>query len=335
MTAPECRPPRATGLVGALLLMTAGAARPTHAQREPVFQTEIGIVMLQATVKNDHGELVTGLERSAFTVYENGKPQAITVFGRDEVPVSLGLVLDHSRSMRDARAQLEAAALALARASNPRDELFVVNFADKSALDVPLTNDLQLLEAGIGRVACIGGTALRDAVATGEAYLTEHARRERKVLVVVSDGCDNASAASHDEVGDLGRRSLVVVHAIGLLNPGDPARAERGRRELDELCGETGGLAYFPRTPEDASTVALELARQIRSQYTIGYSPANQSLDGSYRKIRVVAKGQGRLSVRTRPGYRAIAGQTASSRTSDSRVMTEKTPACAGNGGSR
>jgi Ca-activated chloride channel family protein len=334
VSAPGCRQPSATRLVGALL-MTAGAARPTLAQRQPVFQTEIGIVVLQATVKNGRGELVTGLEQSAFTVYENGKPQAITAFSRDEVPVSLGLVLDHSRSMRGARAQVEAAALTLARSSNHGDELFVVNFADKPAVDVPLTNDLQLLEAGISRVACIGGTALRDAVAAGEAYLTERARRERKVLVVVSDGCDNASAASHDEVGDLGRRSLVVLHAIGLLNPDDPAKAERGRKELDELCAETGGVAYFPRPAKDASTVALALARQIRSQYTIGYSPANQSLDGSYRKIRVVAKGQGRLSVRTRPGYRAVAGQTASLRTPDSRAMTEKTPAHAGNGGSR
>ena len=292
-----------------LLLLAGAGSRGATAQRTPAFRTEIGIVVLQATVKNERGQVVTDLDRSAFTVYENGKPQEIAAFSREDVPVSLGIVLDHSRSMRFSRPRVEAAARALAGASNPRDEVFVLNFADKPKVDVPFTSDAHALEEGIGRVACIGSTALRDAIVAGEAYLSENASRERKVLVVVSDGCDNSSEASREAVREISRRSQIVVHAIGLLHEDDPGKADRGRGELDALCAETGGVAYYPRASEDASAIALDLAHQIRSQYTIGYSPANQSLDGSYRKIRVVAKGPGRLQVRTRAGYRAVAGR--------------------------
>jgi Ca-activated chloride channel family protein len=278
---------------------------PRGSHPPPVFRTEIGVVVLQATVKNDRGEPVTDLDRSAFVVYENGKSQTVTAFSREDAPVSLGLVLDHSRSMARVRADVQEAALALVRASNPRDEVFVLNYADKPTLDVPFTTDVHLLEEGIANVQCIGGTALRDALVTGVAYLTEHATHPRKVLLVVTDGNDNASAASRDEVREQARRSAIVIDVIGLLDEANSRKAERGREELDDLAGETGGLVYYPRSPDEVGPVALALARQIRSQYTIAYNPANQALDGSYRKIRVVAKGPGRLSVRTRAGYRA------------------------------
>jgi len=286
------------------LSASAVSAAASGPRRPPVFRTEIGVVVLQATVKNERGEPVTDLDRSAFTVYENGRLQTLTAFDREDAPVSLGLALDHSRSMAPARPGVEKAAVALVRASNPRDEVFVLNYADKPTLEVPFTSDVGLLEEGIARVQCIGGTALRDALATGEAYLTEHARHARKVLVVVSDGNDNASVASRDEVREQARRSAIVVYVIGLLSA-DSRKASRGREELDDLAGETGGVAYYPRSPAEAGRVARDLAHEIRSQYTIAYSPANQALDGSYRKIRLVANGPGRLSVQTRAGYRA------------------------------
>lgn len=297
---------RFTGTV--LLLLGAGPSGAL-AQRTPVFRTEIGIVVLQATVKNERGELVTDLDRGAFAVYENGKPQTVTAFSREDVPVSLGIALDHSRSMCRTRADVQAAALALVRTSNPQDEVFLLNFADKATIDVPFTSDVRVLEQGIGR-ECVGGTALRDALVSGAAYLTEHAARPRKVLLVISDGNDNASAASREQVREEARRSAIVIHVIALLNDEDPAKAGRGREEVDDLAGESGGLVYYPRTMPEVGAVALDLARQIRSQYTIAYSPLNQALDGSYRKIRVVAKGPGRLSVHTRAGYRATPGRT-------------------------
>jgi Ca-activated chloride channel homolog len=304
---------------GALLLFTGAGSGIPPGPPTAVFRTEIGIVVLQTTVTNDRGEVITGLDRSAFTVYENGKAQAITAFSRDDVPVSLGLALDHSRSMRLSRTRVEAAARALAGASNPRDEVFLMGFADKPAIEIPFTDDARALEEGIGRFAYIGGTALREAVVAGEVYLGQHARRQRKILVVISDGCDNSSEASREDVRERARRSRTVVHAIGLLHEDDPSKAHRGREELDALCSETGGLAYYPRATEDAAVIALDLARRIRSQYTIGYSPANQSLDGSYRRIRVVAKGPGRLSVRTRRGYRAVAGAPGTPGSGDSK----------------
>jgi Ca-activated chloride channel homolog len=291
----------ATALVLATLLVSSA-----HGQERPVFRADIGVVRLDATVKNARGEVVTNLDRAAFTVYEDGKAQAVTLFRRDDAPVSLGIALDNSGSMRHKRKSMEAAALALVRASNPQDEVFVLNFADKTSIDVPFTRDARALEAGVARIDSIGGTALRDAIAAGESYLTAHGVHERKALLVVTDGNDNASVSSRDEVREEAKRSRIVIHFIGLLGEEDEGKAKHARNELDDLAEETGGLAYYPQTLEEVGAIALDLARQIRCQYTIAYSPDKQALDGSYRRIRVVAKGPGRLTVRTRAGYRAV-----------------------------
>jgi len=148
--------------VRSLVLAAAVASTPSR----PVFRSEIGLVVLQATVKNSRGEVVKDLDRDAFTVYENGKRQTLSVFRRDDVPVSLGILIDNSGSMKKKRAQVETAALALVRASNSQDEVFVLNFGDKPRLDVPFTKDLAVLEAGIRRFDSVGGTAMRDATAT-------------------------------------------------------------------------------------------------------------------------------------------------------------------------
>jgi Ca-activated chloride channel homolog len=271
--------------------------------QQPPFRAETRLVVLHATVRNARGELVTGLERSAFTVFENGKLQPIAVFRADDVPVSLGLLIDNSGSMRTLRAQVEAAALALARASNPQDEIFVVNFNDKARIDVPFTSDVGVLEAGIGRVDSIGGTAMRDAIEMAQTYLAEHATRDRRVLLVITDGIDNASVATRDRIEKQAEQRDTMIFAVGLF--GDQDRAVQGRHELDQLADRTGGLAYYPGAVDQIGAVALEIARQIRNQYTIGYAPLNQALDGSYRTIRVAVSAPGHLSVRTRAGYRA------------------------------
>jgi Ca-activated chloride channel family protein len=283
-----------------VILALAAAVQPP-----PAFHVETRLVVLHATVLNDRGEHVTGLERAAFTVFENGKPQPITLFRSDDVPVSLGLLIDNSGSMRPRRARVEAAALAFARASNPEDELFVVNFADKARLDVPFTSDLRVLESGIARVDSIGGTAMRDAVDMAEGYLHDHAARDRRVLIVVTDGNDNASITTLDRIRTRAEQLDVVVYAVGLLNDGDPSKARQARHDLDELAAATGGVAYYPDTLERIGEVALDLARQIRSQYTMAYAPTNQALDGTYRRIHVAVKGASRMVVRTRAGYRA------------------------------
>jgi len=275
---------------------------PLHAQ-QPTFQAETRLVVLHATVKNARGELVTNLERAAFTVYENGKRQPITLFRRDDIPVSLGLLIDNSGSMRTLRSKVEAAALALARASNPQDEIFVVNFNDKARIDVPFTSDGAVLAAGIARVDSIGGTAMRDAIEMAQAYLGEHGTRDRKVLLVITDGIDNASVVARDTIEKQAEQRDTVIFAIGLF--GDDARVKPGRHELDQLADKTGGIAYYPADIDQIDAIALEIARQIRNLYTIAYAPLNQSFDGTYRSIRVTVSGPERLSVRTRTGYRA------------------------------
>jgi VWFA-related protein len=293
-------------------LVVLAAAVATLQQAAP-FRVETRLVVLQATVKNHRGQLVTGLPRDAFTVLENGARQPIVLFESDDVPVSLGLLIDNSGSMRTRRAKVEAAALDFARASNPQDEMFVLNFADKNRIDVPMTGDVHALEAGIARVDSIGGTAMRDAIAAGEEYLTRNAHRDRKVLVVITDGNDNASVTALDRIRTTAEQHEIVVYAVGLLADQDP-HADRLHHDLTDLTEATGGLAYFPASVEEIRDVALDMARQIRMQYTIGYTPVNQSLDGSYRKIRIAVKGTEPLTVRTRAGYRAYPANTGSAR---------------------
>jgi VWFA-related protein len=271
--------------------------------QQPAFRAETRLVVLHATVRNARGELVTNLERGAFTVYENGKRQPVTLFRRDDIPVSLGLLIDNSGSMRALRSKVEAAALALARASNPQDEIFVLNFNDKARIDVPFTSDVNVLEAGIARVDSIGGTAMRDALEMAQTYLGEHGTRDRKVLLVITDGIDNASVVTRDRIEKQAEERDTVIFAVGLFGAED--RGKQGRHELGQLTERTGGMAYYPAGIDEIGAVALEIARQIRNQYTIAYAPLNQALDGTYRKIRVTVAARERLSVRTRAGYRA------------------------------
>ena len=287
----------------ALVLAVGVTAAPRAQQQQPPFRAETRLVVLHATVRNSRGEFVTNLDRSAFTVYQNGKKQPITVFSGEDIPVSMGLLIDNSGSMRTIRSKVEAAALALARASNPGDELFVLNFNDKVQIDVPLTRDVQVLEASIGRVDSIGGTAMRDAINLGQAYVNEHGTRDRKVLLVITDGIDNASIVARHQIEKQAEERDTVIFAVGLF--GDADRARQGRHELDLLAERTGGLTYYPANIDDIGTVALEIAQQIRHQYTIAYAPLNKALDGSYRTLRVTVSGPGGLSVRSRDGYRA------------------------------
>ena len=283
------------------------AASASVLAQQPAFRAETRLVVLHATVQNERGELVPGLDRSAFTVYENGKAQPIAVFAPDDVPVSLGLIIDNSASMRASRGAVEAAAHALVQASNPGDEVFVVNFADTPRIDVPFTGDLAALARGLRRIDSIGGTALLDAVALSERYL-EQGTRDRKVLVVVSDGRDNSSVTTIQAVEREAERKAVVIFAIGLSN--DPARPA-SHPELHRLTAHTGGVAHFPAHPGEITAAALDIARQIRSQYTIAYEPLNRSMDGSFRRIRVAVSGRAHLSVRTRAGYVASARERA------------------------
>ena len=295
----------------ATLALIAASALPLRAQ-QPSFKSETRLVVLRATVQNSRGAEVTDLDQSAFTVYENGTRQPIMLFRRDDVPVSIAILIDNSGSMKALRARVERAALAFVQASNPLDEVCVINFADKPHLDVTLTSSLETLTSGIARVDSIGGTALRDAIVMGESYLRERATRDRRVLLAITDGRDNASQSTEREIAAMSQQNETAVYGIGLFALANSSEAKDGRRELEAITHPTGGVAAYPLTLAEIDDVALDLARQIRRQFTIAYAPTNQALDGTYRKIRVEARGIQPMTVRTRAGY--VAGKASPSR---------------------
>ena len=287
----------------AVLAVAVSLVVGVAAQPPATFHAETRLVVLHVLVTNGRGELVTNLDRGAFSVYEDGRRQSITLFRRDDVPTSLGLIIDNSGSMRSVRASVEAAALAFVRASNPLDEVFVLNFADQPRIDVPFTNEVDVLEAGITRVDSIGGTAMRDAILAAERYLRDHAIRDRRALLVVTDGNDNASTVSRAQLRKVVEQSGSLVYAVRLVRESSSEDERSGDSELDHLTELTGGAVHYVASMSDVDSAVLEIAHQIRNEYTIAYTPANQALDGSYRFVRVKVTRPGGLNARTRPGY--------------------------------
>jgi VWFA-related protein len=268
---------------------------------------DVALVVLHATVTDRHGSLVSNLAEQDFEVYENGVAQHIQFLRNEDVPVAAGLVIDHSGSMTPKIAEVTAAAKAFVRSSNRDDQMFVVNFNDTASLglpaSIPFTATTAELEHAIVEQSTAGMTALYDAVAMGLAQL-QAASRDKKVLIVVSDGGDNASRRRLDQIMKLAEQSTAVIYTVGVFDPDDP---EKNPGVLKRLAQATGGEAFLPGKLDEVVAICEGIARDIRHQYTIGYVPGNPARDGSYRAIRLLArsKGQGRLSVRTRTGYRA------------------------------
>jgi VWFA-related protein len=206
--------------------------------------------------------------------------------------------------MRDKRKQVEAAAIALVKSSNREDEVFVVNFNDDLYLDVTMTNDIKKMEEGLAQIDSRGGTAMRDALSASIDYLREKGRKDKKVLLVVTDGNDNASAMTLEKLVQRAQQAEVLVYAIGILNEEERREAKRAERALEALTKATGGQAYFPSSVNEVNEIALKVAHDIRNQYVIAYSPTDEAMDGTFRRIEVKARGRG-LSVRTRTGYYA------------------------------
>ena len=276
-----------------------------------VFHSDVQEVLLHATVIDDKQRMVTNLDKNAFTVFEDGKQQVIKSFRYEDIPISLGIVIDNSGSMREKRAKVNKAALNLVRASNPQDEVFVVNFSDEFFLDQPFTSKINLLQSALEKYETRGGTALYDAVVASADELKRHGKLQKKILFVVTDGEDDASRESLEQaVRQLQEENGPTVYAIGLL--GDE-RARRAKRALQTISERTGGIAFFPRTLDEVDQISSTVARDIRNQYTIGYKPTTPKTVGGYRAIRVEARasGHGKLTVRTRSGYYAGQEQAA------------------------
>jgi VWFA-related protein len=272
------------------------------------FSAETRLVVLHASVTDKRGHLVPNLKQDEFKVYENGVLQQLKLFRHEDVPVSMGLLIDDSGSMKEKRARVEAAALALVKASNHQDEVFIVNFNDEAYLDVPFTNDVNKMQQGLARIDARGGTAMRDAVNMSIDYLKTKGKKDKKVLIIVTDGNDNASTVSLERVVQRAIRSEVLIYAVGLLGDEERHEAARAKRALKELTTTTGGMVFYPKQVDEVNQIAVNIAHDIRSQYTLAYTPQLPD-DGSYRQIKVTVDAPGHPVVRTRSGYYATRDQ--------------------------
>ncbi len=267
---------------------------------------DVNEVVQYCTVVNQKGKLVNGLTQKDFHIWEDGVPQTIESFQHGDVPVSMGILIDNSGSMRGKRAAVNQAALDLIRASNPQDAAFIVNFSDRPYLDASLTSNRADLERGLSHIDSKSVTALYDAVVASADELSAHATHPKQVLLIITDGADDASRYSLQQaVARVQRLGGPVVYSIGLLYDEDRKDAAVAKDALEELSNDTGGLAYFPASLDDVDAIAQQVARDIRDQYTLGYHSTKPASEGGYRTVRVEAEAPklGRLIVRTRKGY--------------------------------
>ncbi len=270
-----------------------------------VFKKDVEEVVLHATVVDDKRRFVTSLNRGNFAVFENGQPQQITSFRREDVPVAVGIVIDNSGSMRDKRPAVNQAALNFVRASNPNDEVCIVNFNDEYYLDQDFTAAVPKLQEALERIESRGGTALYDAVVATADHMKKSARLDKKVILVVTDGEDNASRESLEQaIRQLQAENGPTVYTIGILGE---EKQRRARRALSGMAEQTGGVSFFPKDLSEVDSITQAVARDIRNQYIIGYKPSTPKTAGGYRSVKVEANAPGykHLVVRTRSGYYA------------------------------
>jgi Ca-activated chloride channel family protein len=308
-------PARDVAKAFALLMTLADHATPQAHQASNApdsyrISVDLDMVVLPATVRDRQGRFVSDLREQDFEVFEDGVPQRLRLFRHEDIPVTVGLVVDHSGSMQMKLAEVTAAARTFVQSSNPEDEMFVVNFNEKVTLglptDIPFTNNSAELGRAILRAPAAGQTALYDAVVEAFERL-QAGSRDKKVLIVLSDGSDNASARSLAHVLQMAEQSRAIIYTVGIFEDEDP---EANPRVLRRLAKATGGEAFFLHELKEIMTVCERIARDIRSQYTLGYVSSNPQRDGANRTIRVVARaaGHSKLSVRTRTSY--LAGES-------------------------
>lgn len=310
-----------------MALVTASAAAPPNSRtaatspksNQFAINVNVNMVVLHASVLDHKGHLVNNLKASNFRVYEDGVLQHLAVFSHADIPVTMGIVIDDSGSMRDKRPSVDAAAYTFVKTSNPFDQVFVVNFNDEYYLDTPgnFATNKQQLKAALDKIDSRGGTALYDAVYASLDHL-KLGSHSKKVLLVITDGEDNASRYTFAQLIRHAEQSNAVIYCIGLLG-----RERRGglfkihgsgdrhaAKVLKELARATGGQAYFPKSLDQVEATCIKIAHDIRDQYTLAYYPTNAQRDGTYRSIRIKLVGPGtkHYIVRTRPGYYAPKG---------------------------
>jgi Ca-activated chloride channel homolog len=283
------------------------ATNPLPGDREAQAKIAVSanLVLLPVKVTDRQGTFIAGLKLQDFQVYEDRQLQELTVFEEGDTPVTVGLVVDHSRSMGPKLREVASAVYTFAHSSNSHDEMFVVDFNDEVLIELmkgkAFSSDPKELEEALTAVVARGRTALYDAVSEGLKHL-QYGHLGKKALIVISDGGDNASHLKYSQVLAQARQSQAMIYAIGLIGADD---AEENPKLLRRLCNDTGGIAYFPQAGGSVAKISTEIARDLREQYSLGYAPQNIQRMDAFRKIevKVTAQGRGSLRVRTRPGY--------------------------------
>jgi len=283
--------------------------------KEYTITVNVNEVVLHATVIDKKGHIVNDLKQDDFKVFEDGAPQTLTHFSHADIPVTMGIVIDDSGSMRNKREAVNAAALIFAKTSNPQDQVFVVNFNDVYYLDTPgdFASTIEDLKSALDKIDSRGGTAMRDAVIASLDHL-KLGNRDKKILLVITDGEDNASRYTQEELMERSQKSNAVIYTIGLLGSDETSdlfkirggEAHRAAKVLRELAEATGGEPYFPKSLDEVESTCRQIAHDIRNQYTLAYTPTNLKKDGTFRSVRVDAympHSKNKLVVRTRPGY--------------------------------
>lgn len=303
-------------LLAALLLLLGTqimAQRQTRkAGGDYTLKVDVDLRLLHVTVFDWKEQLVKGLRQENFEVYEDKIQQEISLFKVEDIPVSLGLVIDNSGSMRGKRNRVNQAAITFVKTSNPEDEVFLINFNDQVFLDQEFTQNLDDLTDALDHIDARGGTALYDAVYLALEHIRE-GQEEKKAILVITDGQDRDSRYRFDTVLDFARESYASIYLIGLFDKLSerPRRERKAAKLLQELSVETGGKYFFPESVDEVHAICTEVAHEIRNQYTLGYKPTNLSRDGTWRDVTVRVlgapkpKGKRKWIARTKRGYYA------------------------------
>ena len=317
-----------------LLAQASGPAKgstPSPQKKDDQYKINVNVnlVVLHATVVDKKGRMVDNLPEKDFRVLEDGVPQKISVFSHADIPVTMGIDIDDSGSMRDKRAAVNEAALTFVKTSNPDDQVFVVNFNDEYYLDTPgnFASNMGELKAALAKIDSRGGTALYDAVSASLDHL-KLGNRDKKAILIISDGEDNASRYSFPDLLKQAQQSNAVIYCIGLLGEEHPGGLfkihgrgdKRAAKVLKQLAEATGGKAYFPRSLDQVEPICVAIARDIRNQYTLGYYPTNAKKDGTFRRVQIQLTDHHdskHYTVRTRPGYYAPKGEGSQSVTAN------------------
>jgi Ca-activated chloride channel family protein len=297
----------------ALALMILAAATISPAQKLDDQDYKLGVnvelVQLPVSVLDKKGFPIKGLQPEHFAVYEDKVLQNISLFKQEDIPLSVGLVVDASSSMYDKRDRLSVAAMTFVRESNPEDETAILSFGDIVNLEQEFTTSTNKLNRALNAIPSNGNTALYDAVALGAQHVKEEGFHEKKVLLVVSDGEDNHSKYKLKQVLTAIQESKIIVYTVGLLSQDtDNVFGDEGKKALKQLAEAGGGASFFPKNAAEVEEVCRRIARDLRNQYTIGYKPTNEKLDGSFRKVIVKVnppKTVPKVTVHTKKGYYA------------------------------